>query len=184
MVGSGVAGEARAEGRKIGMESDFRRDGKVGDIIWRDRHEGTSVDKSRTREEFPSDVSQEFGKERVARLYQGELEIFGACVAVNVVVYVAADVARGDLIGIVLEEELAANDEAAAAVVGNEAGRADGGRGRNLVLGAERENKAKNWDDSRTDSRAGDRKRRDDEGSAFRELILFLRLGVWLGSWG
>lgn len=59
-----------------------------------------------------------------------------------------------DLVRILFQEELSSDSESPAAVVCNESGHPNRGRGRNLVLQVEGENIAQYGDNSRTNRRA------------------------------
>jgi len=86
---------------------------------------------------------------------------------------------RGDLIPVFVKKKLPADSEAPASIVGNEAGRADGGGRRNFVLGAERKDIADDRHESRTDRGTGNGKRGDDKCASRRLLsflIFFIRL--------
>src|SRR5271156_4646751 len=131
--------------------------------------------KSRAHKDFPSDAAEELCKECLAGLYQRQFEVRVNPRAVEVVVHVAMDVTRCELVGILFEEELPADGESPAAVVGNQSGRANRGRWGNLVLGAEGEDIAEHRNNSGTDGRTRYRKGRDDKCPSFG-LLLFFRL--------
>ena len=58
VIGARIPQHARAKGRKVGVESDLRRDRKFAISIWPDCNDRVSVDKSRADEEFPADAAQ------------------------------------------------------------------------------------------------------------------------------
>src|SRR5271156_665964 len=132
--------------------------------------------KSRAHKDFPSDAAEEFRKECLTGLYQRQLEVRFNPRAVEVVVHVAMDVTRCELVGILFEEELSADGKSAAAVIGNQSGCANRGRRGNLVLGAEGEDIAKYRNNSSTDGRTRYGKWRDDKCPSCGLLLFFRRL--------
>jgi len=117
MIGASIPRQLRADGPERRVEPDVRGDRKVGDIIGADGDKRIARHKSRAREEFPKKTAEEFPEEGLARLIQRQLEAGGNFVAEYVVVCVAMDEARSDLISIFIQEELSSHGESPAAIV-------------------------------------------------------------------
>lgn len=139
MVGSGIASYSRTDGCEVRVETSFRRDRKIADIIGPDSDKRAACYKSWTRKEFPAKSAKKLSKVRLPCLFKREPKVCCSHVAVYIVIYVAVGKTRCKLVRIFFEEELATHGEALTAIICKKPGYPYNRGRRYLVIGTKRE---------------------------------------------